>query len=96
MIFHITTSNDWALQKHNPEFLPSDYHKEGFIHCCTEKQLAGVMVRYFKGKTGLVLLQLDETKLQAELKYEISTNDEKFPHIYGSINREAILKVVSL
>jgi len=73
-----------------------DYHKEGFIHCYTDKQLTGVMERYFKGKTGLVLLQLDESRLTAELKFEISTNDEMFPHIYGAINRDSIFKVMAI
>ncbi|GHN01236.1 hypothetical protein WSM22_27250 [Cytophagales bacterium WSM2-2] len=93
MIYHITTSQDWESQKDKPDFLPADYHKEGFIHCCTSEQLAGVMERYFKGKTGLALLHLDESKLKAELKFEASTNDEEFPHLYGAINREAIIAV---
>lgn len=93
MIYHITTAFDWESQRHKSGFIPVDFHKEGFIHCCTEDQLAGVKERYFKGKVGLVLLSLDESKLRAELKYEISTNDEKFPHLYGAINRDAIIDV---
>jgi uncharacterized protein (DUF952 family) len=96
MIYHITTAHDWESQKNQPEFLPADYHREGFIHCCDESQLEGVRERYFKGKTGLVLLHLAEEKLKAELKWEISTNQEKFPHLYGGINREAILRVAFL
>ncbi|HCW06874.1 MAG TPA: DUF952 domain-containing protein [Cytophagales bacterium] len=96
MIYHITSVQDWQLQTNALEFIPSDYHKEGFVHCCTSEQLDGVIERYFKGVSGLVLLQLDEMKLTAELKYEPSTNDEKFPHLYGPINREAIVKITSL
>lgn len=96
MIYHLTTLLDWESQKHKGDFTPVDYHKEGFIHCCTDDQLAGVRERYFKGKTGLVLLYLDESKLKSELKYEVSTNDEKFPHLYGAINREAIVSVQSI
>lgn len=92
MIHHITTVQDWRLQESKPEFFPTDYFREGFIHCCTPSQLKGVLERYFKGKTDLVLLHLDESKLKAELKYEVSTNDEKFPHLYGPINREAVMK----
>lgn len=96
MIYHVTTLQDWELQKGKSEFIPSDYHREGFIHCCTTSQLAGVLERYFKGKTGLVLLHLNESKLKAELKYEISTNDEEFPHLYGVINRDSIAMVEEL
>lgn len=93
MIHHITTALDWNAQQHAHEFMPEDYHREGFIHCCTPAQLNGVVDRYFKGKTGLVLLHLDEVKLNAALKFEVSTNEEKFPHLYGAINREAIVKI---
>lgn len=93
MIHHITIAQDWEAQKNEPEFIPADYHREGFIHCCTPEQLSGVIARYFKGQKGLVLLYLDELMLKAELKFEVSTNGEKFPHLYGTINREAIVKI---
>lgn len=96
MIYHIVTEQDWRRHRNESDFVPADYHREGFIHCCTAAQLAGVRERYFKGKTGLVLLHLDEAKLKAELKYEVSTKDEKFPHLYGPINSEAIVKVENL
>ncbi len=96
MIYHITTSKDWESQMEKDTFIPADFHKEGFIHCCTAEQLPGVQERYFKGKNGLVLLLLDESKLKAELKYEPSTNNEKFPHLYGAINRDAVVKATSL
>ncbi len=96
MIYHITSTLDWESQEGKPDFIPADYHKEGFIHCCTDAQLAGVRERYSKGKTGLVLLHVDETKLKAELRFEISTGQEKFPHVYGAINRDAIVEVVTI
>ncbi|MFZ6001617.1 MAG: DUF952 domain-containing protein [Bacteroidota bacterium] len=96
MIYHITTQHDWNAKKDQSHFLPTDFDREGFIHCSTTTQVAGVLERYFKGQTGLVLLHLDETKLTSELKYEVSTGNEKFPHLYGPINREAIMKVEML
>jgi len=96
MIYHITTEQDWGQGKQELDFVPADYQREGFIHCCTGSQVAGVKERYFQGKIGLVLLHLEESKLSAELKYELSTNDEKFPHLYGPINRDAVVKVESL
>lgn len=96
MIYHITSAEDWEKHKHELDFVPADYLREGFIHCCTLTQLKGVKERYFKGKSGLVLLYLAESKLKAALKYEISTSDEKFPHLYGPINRDAVIKVERL
>ncbi len=96
MIYHITTLQDWELQKHQESFLPVDFHKEGFIHCCTAEQLPGVKERYFKGKRNLVLLLLDESRLKADLKFESSTNNEKFPHLYGAINIDAVVEATPI
>jgi len=96
MIYHITSSKEWAMQAEKAEFTPGDYYREGFIHCCSHDQVTGVLERYFKGKTDLLLLHIEEVKLKAELKYEPSTNNEKFPHIYGGINKDAIVDVSAL
>jgi uncharacterized protein (DUF952 family) len=96
MIYHVTSRQDWHSQKANSQFIPEDYHREGFIHCCTPEQLPGVLERYFKGKSQLIMLHVDESLLDAKLIYETSTNDEKFPHVYGGINRDAIVKVVEI
>jgi uncharacterized protein (DUF952 family) len=96
VIYHITSQQDWASQAAHQEFVPNGYLLEGFIHCCTAHQLSGVLERYFKGKSDLVLLHIDESLLQSKLIYERSTNDEKFPHVYGGINKEAIVSMVNI
>jgi uncharacterized protein (DUF952 family) len=93
MIYHIAMASDWESQKNELEYVPTGYYREGFIHCCKDIQLEGVKERYFRGQSGMVLLHVDESKLKAVLKYEASTNDEEFPHVYGPINREAIIAV---
>ena len=45
---------------------------------------------------GLLLLEIDESKLESEVRFEKSTNDELFPHVYGPINKRAILSVTQL
>jgi uncharacterized protein (DUF952 family) len=69
-------------------------HIEGFIHASSLQQVAGVLDRYYKNKTGLVLLHIDESKLVPHLKYELSPNvNEIFPHIFGAVNLAAIVNV---
>jgi uncharacterized protein (DUF952 family) len=96
MIFHVTTYDYWTSQKESSTFSAPDLKREGFIHCCTKEQLSGVLERYFKDQTDLVLLHLDENKLVAPLKYEPSTNNENFPHVYGPINKSAIVNVTDV
>ena len=93
MIFHIITVAAWNEQKEAESIQAASLQSEGFIHCCTTQQVAGVLFRYFQGQTELLILEIDEHKLEAELRFEKSTNDELFPHVYGPINKSAILRV---
>jgi uncharacterized protein (DUF952 family) len=96
MIYHIATLEDWVLHHNNATYQPQGYLKEGFIHCSTKEQVSGVLERYYAGVNNLILLHIDETKLAAELKYEEATNKELFPHVFGPINKEAIVRMERL
>lgn len=91
MIFHVTTGSRWNEFASVDSFFPTAYTIENFIHCCKADQLPGVLQRYFNEADDLLILHLDETKLKAELKYEKGTNNELFPHLYGVINKDAIV-----
>lgn len=96
MIYHITPSNDWQAQSENDFYTHTSLQSEGFIHCSTAEQVAPVRERYFQGVTNLLLLHIDPKQLTAELKYEPSTGNELYPHIYGVINKTAIVKIEEL
>jgi uncharacterized protein (DUF952 family) len=92
MIYHITTA-EWCAQfADNDTISAASLDLEGFIHCSTASQVAGVLERYFDGIDSIILLTIDENRLVAPLKYEVATNDEAFPHIYGKINRSAVVR----
>jgi uncharacterized protein (DUF952 family) len=96
MIYHIATSADWNRFSEKEDYFPSGYPTEGFIHASKPEQVRGVIDRYYKNQKDLLLLEIDESTLVAPVVYEISTANEKYPHIYGPINRAAILKITSL
>ena len=48
----------------------------------------------FKGKSGLILLVIDDSKVTPEIKYEDAGNGKLYPHIYGPLNIDAVVKVV--
>ncbi len=97
MIYHITTKTGWEKWVTHAYYESETLDQEGFIHCCaTDAQVEGVLQRYFVGQKELILLHIDPTKLIAALKYELATNDELFPHIYGAINKEAISKMANI
>jgi uncharacterized protein (DUF952 family) len=88
-IFHVALPEKWAVagDLYEHESLAT----EGFIHCSFAEQLDGVLSRYFDGATEVSILEIDPAKLTSKLVIEPSTNGEGFPHIYGAINREAVV-----
>jgi uncharacterized protein (DUF952 family) len=41
-----------------------------------------------------VLLGIDSSKVQAEIRYEEVNGTEYFPHIYGALNTDAVIEVL--
>jgi uncharacterized protein (DUF952 family) len=56
-------------------------------------QLSGVLERYFKEKANLLLLYIETDKLKASVLYERALNGEVFPHIYGVINKDSVVRI---
>ena len=100
-IFHLLTPERWEKALIEGRYRPDSLKTEGFIHCSTEKQVLHVANAFYRGRTDLVLLKLDEAKIKPELKWEapagppaagISESD-LFPHIFGAINLNAVASV---
>jgi putative acetyltransferase len=94
-IFHITASAYWKNSADQSNYSVSSLETEGFIHCSTHDQVAGTLQRFFVGQQNLVLLHIEPSRLHHPLKYE-EADGKKFPHVYGPINHEAIVKVEAL
>lgn len=90
-IFHIVPQTTWN-QVAGTDYRADSLASEGFAHCSYSAQVAPVVQRFFAGQTGLLLLEIDVAKLRSELRAE-EVGGEKFPHVYGPIEREAIVKV---
>lgn len=96
-IYHIATAEAWKLAQQQGYYEHPSFKDEGFIHCSEEPQIEGVLERYFKGQSGLVKLVIDTTKLKVPYVQEWSPSTlDTFPHVYGTINLEAIADVISL
>lgn len=97
IIYHITTVQEWSQANFDGFYETPSLHSEGFIHCSTEQQLNGVLQRYFEGKTNMIKLVINTDKLTNELKWEMSPSiKEEFPHVYGTINLDAVIGVMSV
>lgn len=104
MILHITSRKEWLAAQQTGEYRAPSLESEGFIHCSTERQVIAVANAFHRGRKDLVLLVVDETRLEPEVRWEapagspaegISPSD-LFPHVYGAINVEAVASVLDL
>lgn len=92
MIFHITSEEQWNQANRSGEYLHESLSTEGFIHCSTMDQVEKTANRYFLDFSAILILHIEEAKLKSRLVFEPSTGGELFPHVYGSINLDAIVK----
>jgi len=96
-IYHITTAAAWVKAQELGEYIADSLAIEGFIHCSSEAQIAGVLDRYYKGQTNLVKLTIDKSKVAYPLIYELAGSiNEVFPHIHGPINISAVVSVENI
>jgi uncharacterized protein (DUF952 family) len=97
IIYHVTSREEWNQAKVNGFYESPSLKNEGFIHCSQEAQVADVLERYFAGKSHLVKLVIDTDKLSSQLIYEWSPSiTDTFPHVYGSINLDAVVEIVAV
>lgn len=102
MILHITSRAAWQAAEQDGEYAASSLKNEGFIHCSTLAQAVPVANAFYRGQQGLVLLVIDEARAKPEIRWEppagalvegISASD-LFPHLYGPLNLEAVVRVL--
>ena len=93
LIYHIVSAADWQKQESKSTYEASSLQAEGFIHLSIKEQVAGTLSRYYQNVPDLLLLHVDTDKLTSALKFEIATNNEAFPHLYGPLNKEAVVHV---
>jgi uncharacterized protein (DUF952 family) len=86
MIFHITTLTELNSSKISGYYSPLGFEKEGFIHCSTQDQVVTVANRFYKGKSGLVLLRINTALIKSKIVFEnLEGGTINYPHIYGLI-----------
>jgi uncharacterized protein (DUF952 family) len=96
-IYHVTTLKEWEAAKIKNEYTPVNFEQDGFIHCSIEKQIPGVLDRFYKGQTGLVKLKIEKEKVQRPVLFELAVDlDELFPHIYGALNLDSVVEVTAI
>ena len=92
MIYRIAEQIDWLRAQREGVFASGDLSEEGFIHCSEFHQVLRTAEKYYAGKTGLVLLEIDDGVLGALLVREDLGGSGVFPHAYAPIPLGAIVR----
>jgi uncharacterized protein (DUF952 family) len=102
LIFHITSRLEWQAAQARGDYRAPSLETEGFIHMSTSKQVLHVANAFYRGQSGLVLLVVDETRINPQVKWAAPagppapgiSQDDKFPHVYGPLNLDTVVDVL--
>lgn len=97
MIYHITNKKEWDKALREYIYIPDSFREEGFIHCSPAEKVSDTLNNFFKGKNDLLLLSIDESKVQDRIiREDLYGHKFNFPHIYGKLNLDAVIKVTEI
>jgi glutathione S-transferase len=98
-IFHLALRDEWdaALASGGPydrSTIGASLSDVGFIHCSFASQVAATAGRYYAGREDVLVLTIDPDAVRSDLRIELAPGTgELFPHFYGPIPLEAVVKV---
>lgn len=93
LIYHIVLPEVWERFRDEKFYEAESLAAERFIHCSFAEQIETVLQRYYKGVEKVIILHIEPELLTAKLVAEPSTGGEVYPHVYGQINRAAIVEI---
>jgi uncharacterized protein (DUF952 family) len=84
-VYKVLTESEWKAFQKTGQFKGSkDDIRDGFIHLSTKEQVAGVIERFFLGKHPLYVAEFSSPDFLKCLKWEASSSNEVYPHLYSS------------
>jgi uncharacterized protein (DUF952 family) len=96
MILHFCTAEAWADAQRAGEYTADTLASEGFIHCSSAAQVHIPATIRARGRTDLVLLEIDESRLPEPPRWEPGDGvdtENLFPHVYGPLPVHAVIAV---
>ncbi|MHB8644583.1 MAG: DUF952 domain-containing protein [Thermomicrobiales bacterium] len=90
LAYHLVPTEEWGAVPPGAAYLPAAFAQDGFIHTThTAVEVAAAGNRYYTNDARPYLaLAIDLRRLVSPWRYD---GDERFPHIYGPLNPDAVL-----
>ena len=96
-IYHMCTRAEWGAARAARCYEGSSQDRgDGFIHFSTARQVRASAAKHRAGQDGLVLVAVDPDRLGDALRWEAARGGELFPHLYGPLPLNAVLRVDDL
>jgi uncharacterized protein (DUF952 family) len=92
-IVHALTESERERFRETGAHRPPSLEAQGFVHCSKPGQMVAVADTNFAGRDDVVLLVLDEGRIDAPVRYEATETASAYPHVYGPLRREHVVAV---
>jgi glutathione S-transferase len=95
-LYHVALPEDWEAAEHDGTYPWSTrgLHVDdvGFVHLSYAHQWAGVIERFYGDRPDAVVLVVDPTRVDGEVRDEPAPDSgELFPHLYARLPIEAVV-----
>lgn len=87
LVYKIVPTILWQRALNSGYFYGSDLDiQDGFIHLSSFEQVRETAQKHFKAPNDLMIFAIKDLYLAPDLKWEVSRNNELFPHFYGRVD----------
>jgi uncharacterized protein (DUF952 family) len=97
VLLHICSPAEWAQARRRGEHRPDSLRDVGFVHLSTPEQVHLPANRLYAGRTDLMLLHINASRLEAPLRWEPGEATDPapmlFPHLYGPVPTSTVIAV---
>jgi uncharacterized protein (DUF952 family) len=93
LAYHGTPRKYFESLDPSKPYLPEPFGREGFIHTTEGREAVSITLTTYYKASGepWVVLYIDQDLVTSPIRYDDPA--EVFPHIYGPLNRDAIVAV---
>jgi uncharacterized protein (DUF952 family) len=108
VIYHLALVGEWEEARaggrgYRRSTIGRSLEDEGFVHCSFRHQVRPTAERFYVGRDDVVVLVVDPGRLAAAVKVEPASDQagagadvERFPHVYGPLDVDAVVDTVAL
>ena len=91
--YHMVPRKYYESLSESEDYFPAQFPQDGFIHCTDGEYIVSVIAFniFRRLDDELLVMFIDKERVIATVQYD--DPDKLFPHIYGGLNRNAIVKI---